>query len=110
MATRKIVYPKDFRRANLNDWLIMGDSAMRARQVGLLCAAGLMMAACLSKAVVTDISDSAVKIQTNNSTPEAEIDSRARAACATYGKAAVRMGQTCFDIYCIRREVVFACN
>lgn len=76
----------------------------------LVALAALMTAACAAPAVISDISDSSLKLQANNYTPPAEILAEADRGCALYNKEPVRISERCMDGYCSYKEVLFACK
>lgn len=70
----------------------------------------LVLAACAAPAVISDISDSALRIQVNALTPPAEIAQRARDGCAIYGKEPVAISSRCVGGNCDYHELLFACR
>ena len=70
----------------------------------------LALAACAAPAVISDTSDSALRIEANNWTPPAEIEQRAREGCGAYDKVPISIGMRCLDGDCVRRELLFACK
>jgi hypothetical protein len=70
----------------------------------------LFLAACAAPAVISDINDSALKIQVDAWTPPSEIERRARDGCAIYEKDPVPVSYSCLDNNCMRRELLFACK
>ena len=70
----------------------------------------VLLAGCAAPAIVSDISDSALKVQANVYTPMGEVLGAAREGCAIYDKTPVSISHTCQDQYCIRKEYLFACK
>jgi hypothetical protein len=87
--------------------LPLGGKLMRAPAIliGLVA-----VAACAAPAVISDINDSAIKIQVNAYTSPAEIDQRAQEGCGIYNKQPVPISQRCLDQYCVSKELLFACK
>ena len=61
-------------------------------------------------AVISDINDSAVKVQTGLSTKPADILAEVSRGCGIYGKASVEISFKSVDQYCFSKEVLFACK
>jgi hypothetical protein len=80
---------------------------MRAPAIALSL---LALAACAAPAVISDTSDTALRIEANNWTPAAEIDQKAQEGCGAYKKIPVSIGMRCLDGDCVRRELLFACK
>jgi hypothetical protein len=72
--------------------------------------AALVTAACAAPAVISDISDSSLKVQANNYTPPGDILAEADRGCALHNKEPVRISERCMDGYCTYKEVLFACK
>jgi hypothetical protein len=68
------------------------------------------LASCAAPAVISDINDSALRIQVNALTPPAEIAQRARDGCAIYGKEPVPISSRCVNGNCDHQELLFACK
>lgn len=60
--------------------------------------------------VVSDISDSAVKVESMEPPGSVVIWITANKACNLYGKTAVAMSYQCISDYCIRKRYLFACQ
>ena len=72
---------------------------------------GLVLAGCAAApAVISDISDSSLKVQGGMGTTDAMIMAEARRGCGLYSKTPVRISHQCVDEYCIRKSVLFACR
>jgi len=69
----------------------------------------LLIAGC-APAVISDISDSALKVRTGLGTKEADILAEARRGCGLYGKTPVSISWRCLDQYCFEKEWLFACQ
>jgi len=69
-----------------------------------------LLAGCAAPAVISDINDSAVKVQGNAYTPFEEITAEANQGCGHYNKSAVPISRACADYYCSRTEYLFACK
>lgn len=86
----------------------MGKTRLAGRSVGVGLA--LFLAGCAAPAVISDINDSALKVQGNKLTPEKEFRREARKGCRLYGKKPVAISTRCLDQYCNRQERLFACK
>lgn len=76
----------------------------------VVLAALFVVGACAAPAVISDINDSALKVEVNAWTSAAEIERRAREGCAVYDKEPVSISYRCLDTDCIRKELLFACK
>lgn len=71
----------------------------------------LFLAACATRPpVVSDISDSSVKVQGTVAHSADEIAATAQDACALYGKSPSGLSERCLDGYCLSKEWLFACH
>ena len=61
-------------------------------------------------AVISDINDSSLKVETGLGTTDAMIQATAAEGCALYGKTPVWISHRCIDEYCFRKTVLFACK
>jgi hypothetical protein len=80
---------------------------MRAPTIALSL---LALAACAAPAVISDTSNSALRIEANNWTPATEIERKAQDGCGAYKMVPVSIGMRCLDDGCVRREWLFACK
>ena len=72
---------------------------------------GMFVAGCAAApAVISDINDSSLKVQTGMGTTDEMLMTKAREGCGLYGKTPIRISQTCMDEYCFRKQVLFACK
>lgn len=81
---------------------------MRALWIAILLPFPLL--ACASPAVISDINDSALKVQGNAYTPVSEINLKAEEGCQIYNKSPVGISTTCLNQYCTMKEYLFACR
>ena len=79
------------------------------RLVFILLALGALQA-CTSPAVIADINDSSVHVQSGLGTTPTMIQREAEKGCAIYGKIPVELSYRCMDQNCIRRDTLFACK
>jgi hypothetical protein len=63
-----------------------------------------------STPVISDINDSAVKVQSAWYNNANEAMSEANRGCGLYGKSAVAISSRCLDGYCMNKEFLFACQ
>ncbi len=70
----------------------------------------LLVSGCAAPAVISDISDSSLKVQGGFGTTDADIQMKAAEGCALYNKKPVRISHVCIDGYCFRKSVLFACK
>ena len=70
----------------------------------------ILLAGCAAPAIISDINDSALKVQANAYTPMGEVWVTAREGCKIYDKTPVSISYQCQDQYCIRKEYLFACK
>ncbi len=70
----------------------------------------LSLAGCAAPAVISDINDSALKVQANVYTPMNEVNAKAREGCQIYNKTPVSISVQCLDGYCTRKAYLFACK
>ena len=63
-------------------------------------AAALLMACGPQPAVISDVSDSSVKVMSYLRTPKEAVRAEANRACGTYGKTAEPLSYQCMDQYC----------
>jgi len=80
---------------------------MRRIFVTLAC---LNLLGCAAQPVVSDVNDSAVKIQANSLTNPDDVLATANETCGIYGRRAIRLSYVCLDEYCIKRNYLFACK
>ncbi len=78
-------------------------------KIVFVCAAALLLGAC-APAVISDINDSALKVQAGLGTTDEAILAEARRGCAIYGKTPVRISFVCKDEYCFTKDHLFACK
>lgn len=72
---------------------------------------GMFVAGCAAApAVISDINDSSLKVQTGLGTTDEMVWTKAREGCSLYGKSPVRISHTCRDEYCFSKQVLFACK
>ncbi len=71
---------------------------------------GMFVAGCARPAVISDINDSSLKVQTGLGTTDEMLMTKAREGCGLYGKTPVRISHTCRDEYCFSKQVLFACK
>ncbi len=76
----------------------------------LVCAAALLLGACAAPAIISDINDSALKVQSGLGTTDEAILAKAREGRAVYGKTPVRISFVCKDEYCFTKNHLFACK
>ena len=65
---------------------------------------------CATRGVISDISDSSVKVQGDLFTSSDEIQRTAKDGCAIYNKKPIPLSYTCLDGYCTRKRYLFACK
>ena len=70
----------------------------------------LLLVGCATPPVISDISDSSVKVQAGLGTPVDAVDSEAARGCGIYDKKPERLSFRCLDEYCFRKEYLFACR
>src|SRR5437867_1156593 len=75
----------------------------------ILLFAGIAVCAC-SSPVISDINDSAVKVQSAWYNNQNEAMAEANRGCGLYGKRAVPISSRCLDGYCSNKELLFACQ
>lgn len=68
------------------------------------------LAGCSSTPVISDISDSSVKVQSQAASADATVMAKANEGCGLYKKKAVALSRRCLDGYCINKEYLFACQ
>ena len=83
---------------------------MRALMLGVVVLALAGCTAAPQKAVISDISDSALKVVAPASMPMANVDIEAQSGCGIYSKRAYPISSVCFDQYCTRKEYLFSCD
>lgn len=71
---------------------------------------GMFVAGCARSAVISDISDSSLKVQTGLGTTDEMVMRKAREGCGLYGKTPVRISHICLDGYCFSKQILFACK
>jgi hypothetical protein len=72
----------------------------------------LLLAGCVgSKAAISDINDSMVKVRgLRGVTPDAEIDAEAARGCSLYNnKKAVKLSRYCVDSQCQFEDTLYSC-
>lgn len=68
------------------------------------------LAACQSRpAVLSDVAEDGVVVQSGLGTSEGAIANEAQRGCALYGKRAKAISFTCQDAYCLAASHLFAC-
>jgi hypothetical protein len=78
----------------------------------VILAASLILAGCVgSKAAISDINDSMVKVRgLRGVTPDAEIDAEATRGCNMYtDKKAVKLSRYCVDSQCQFEDTLYSC-
>ena len=70
----------------------------------------LLLGACAAPAIISDINDSALKVQSGIGTSDEAILAKAREGCGIYGKKPVRISFVCKDEYCFTKNHLFACK
>lgn len=69
------------------------------------------LAACTPPApVISDISDSAIKIQSYSDNSTGDVTRKANEGCSIYKKTATAISYSCLDNYCMQKEYLFACK
>ena len=79
------------------------------RKLILLLVFGLIGCA-PAPAVISNISDSSLEIQTGLGTTPEMLRAKAREGCGIYGKTPVSISHRCLDDYCLRKTILFACK
>jgi hypothetical protein len=75
----------------------------------LFCTALLvLLSACGTSAVVSDLEEDKVKVQASGGDISV-IDAEAGRGCAVHGRQPQRISYNCLDGYCIRKEYLYAC-
>lgn len=76
-----------------------------------LLLAGVAVAGCgATPAVIADLNEDNVLVQSDTGTTEGAIANEAQRGCAMHGRRAVSISVRCLDEYCIRQLHLFACR
>ena len=102
--------PKDCLGARGQQMINMESSKMKKLGIIRFFPLLILLAGCAAPAVVSDINDSALKVQANTYTPMGEVWVVAREGCKIYNKRPVSISYQCRDQYCIRKQYLFACK
>ena len=73
----------------------------------------LALAACTAgepRAAISDISESAVRVQATGGHLSLEVTRAAQEGCDHYGRLAEYVSHRCLDAACLRTETLFACT
>lgn len=76
---------------------------------GAILALCVMVAACATHAVISDIATDKVKVVASGG-DQAVIMGQAREGCAHYKRTPVPISKRCLDAYCVQSEYLFACK
>lgn len=83
----------------------MANTIQRSIVLGAL----LLVAACGTTAVISDIGQDKVKVVASGNDASI-IGGKAIEGCAIYKKKPIALSQRCLDNYCIQKEYLFACK
>lgn len=78
------------------------------RHVLILAALSIVLAGCVTQAVVSDLESDKVKVRATGN-DMAVIMAEARRGCAMHGRTPRQVSFVCLDNYCINKEYLFAC-
>jgi len=70
----------------------------------------LALAGCATRAVVSDVNDSAVHVQVNGDPNDPVVKQQAESMCQRYGKHAQPVSWRALDGYGINKDVLFTCT
>jgi hypothetical protein len=77
----------------------------------LSLASVILLVSCATvEPVISDISDSSLKVEQNLGQKDDAVMRKAKEGCALYNKSATRISHTCLDTYCFTKKVLFACR
>ena len=76
----------------------------------LLLLAGLALAGCATRAVISDLETDKVKVQHNNQPDDTLVMKTANDGCRIHNRYALAISSRCLDQYCINKETLFACK
>lgn len=76
----------------------------------LAALAVVALSGCAMQPVISDISDSSLKVQGNAQTPKEAVDAKAAEGCALYGKAPTYVSTQGPDYYTGLSSHLYACN
>ena len=76
----------------------------------LLLLAGSLGACTAAPAVISDLEEDKVIVQSGMGTPDHEIVAKAREGCRIHGRTAQAISYACLDDYCLRKSYLFACK
>jgi len=78
-------------------------------QLASLLLLTVFIAGCETSAVLSDVSEDAVRVQAMGN-DRAMIMPEARRGCTIYGRTPIEISYRCLDEYCIQKEYLFACK
>lgn len=81
---------------------------MRILSLAIVGGFGIMLSACATHAVISDISTDKVKVQANGDDMQV-IMAEATRGCELYHRKPQQISYRCLDGYCIQKEYLFAC-
>lgn len=75
----------------------------------LTCAALLAACTVRTEATIADLETDKVVVQALGGNDLTVIDAEAQRGCRIHGRRAQRISYTCVDLYCSRRDYLYAC-
>ncbi len=83
---------------------------MQYRKLLLLSLCGISLPGCAAgPAVIVDLETDKVVVRKNISTPDEEVEAKAREGCALHDRVPKPLSVSCLDQYCFSSNHLFAC-